>query len=98
MSLRWIERCSPIFSRSCCRIWAIVIHSSRRPASAQYVNVVPGLTPAAAKSDFAFSRLKVYGLSFLLYALLLALISEFPSDGVARPENAALFIATRLVA
>ena len=30
-----------------------MIHSSRRPASAQNVNVVPGLTPAASKSDFA---------------------------------------------
>ena len=40
----------------------------------------------------------MYGFSFLLYAALFALISELPSDGVARPENAALFIATRLVA
>src|SRR5262245_25744361 len=97
-SERWIERLSPIFWRSCWRIWAIVIHSSRRPASAQKVNVVPDLTPAASKSCFARCRLNVYGLSFLLYALLFALISELPSDGVASPEKAAWFIATRLIA
>ena len=57
-SARWIEMLSPIFCRSCWRIWAIVIHSSRRPASAQNVNVVPGRTPAASKSCFARCRLK----------------------------------------
>ena len=75
-----------------------MIHSSRRPASDQKVNVVPCFTPAASKSCFAFWRSNVYGFSFLLYAALFALMSEFPSDGVASPEKAALFIATRFVA
>ena len=75
-----------------------MVHSSRRPASAQKLNVVPCFD--AGGIDELLRLLQVEGspFIFLLYAELDALIRESPIEGVARPEKAARFIVRRSIA
>ena len=65
-SERWIDRFSPIYCRFCWRIWAIVIHSSRRPASAQKVKVVPGLHAGRVEELLRLLEVEVVRLQLLV--------------------------------
>ena len=73
-----------------------MIHSSRRPASAQKVKVA---RPHTRRVEQLLRPLQVERVALQLLVVEAArAISELPNDGAAIPEKAAWFIARRLIA